>query len=247
MSDMSHLRIHIAPLGFEIDRIVLPAIKWKADKVCLLIHNEPTLKIQKPYIEKIKKQLKKNHIEIKIFTIDRLDLSTLIKRINEIISESQKNTFYVNVSSGSKIQAIACMMACMMFNEDCNLIPFYVEPEEYYPFEGDQQSYGLKRTIDLPLFQIQKPESKLIQALNIIKENDGKITKKDLAKKADEQKLIEIKKDSENYNQARYASLAANIIQPLLNKWKFVNIDKIGKNHWVRINQEGRYVTEFLN
>ena len=33
------LRVHIAPVGFEIDRVVIPAIKMKADKVYLLRHD----------------------------------------------------------------------------------------------------------------------------------------------------------------------------------------------------------------
>jgi hypothetical protein len=33
------LRIHIAPVGFEIDRIVLPAIRKKADRVWLITDN----------------------------------------------------------------------------------------------------------------------------------------------------------------------------------------------------------------
>ena len=32
-------RIHIAPVGFEIDRVVIPAVDNKADKVFLLVHN----------------------------------------------------------------------------------------------------------------------------------------------------------------------------------------------------------------
>ena len=43
MDTMSELlgtqRIHIAPVGFEVDRIVIPASKYKADKVYLLIHD----------------------------------------------------------------------------------------------------------------------------------------------------------------------------------------------------------------
>ena len=40
MSKQARLRIHIAPLGFESDRIVLPAIEKRADKVWILIHND---------------------------------------------------------------------------------------------------------------------------------------------------------------------------------------------------------------
>ena len=138
------------------------------------------------------------------------------------------------------------MMACMMFSKSCEIIPFYVEPEKYYPFEGDQQSSGLKRIIDLPSYQIHTPEPKLLKALSLIKERNGKITKKELAILADQEKLIDINAQEENYTQARFASLDKNIIQPLLEKWKFVEIEKVGRNRWVKINQEGSYVTEFL-
>ena len=33
------LRIHIAPVGFEVDRIVIPAKKMRADKVWLIGHS----------------------------------------------------------------------------------------------------------------------------------------------------------------------------------------------------------------
>ena len=41
MSKLATFRVHIAPLGFEIDRIVLPLKETKADKLWLLV-NEKT-------------------------------------------------------------------------------------------------------------------------------------------------------------------------------------------------------------
>jgi len=42
MDSLTNLRVHIAPVGFEIDRIVIPAKNMKADKVWLLIHDNPS-------------------------------------------------------------------------------------------------------------------------------------------------------------------------------------------------------------
>ena len=39
MKDIVNLRVHIAPVGFEIDRIIIPAVKMKADKVWLVAHD----------------------------------------------------------------------------------------------------------------------------------------------------------------------------------------------------------------
>ena len=33
------LRVNIAPVGFEIDRIIVPATKMRADKIWLMGHN----------------------------------------------------------------------------------------------------------------------------------------------------------------------------------------------------------------
>jgi len=111
MSNISKLRIHIAPVGFEIDRVVIPAIKERADKVWLLIHDMATEDKAGPYMEKIEKELKKNNIKYEVAKADRLDLFKIIKSVKEIILKEKVNDIYVNVASGSKIQAIACMMA----------------------------------------------------------------------------------------------------------------------------------------
>ncbi len=42
MPSLSNLRVHIAPVGYEIDRIVIPAKERKADKVWLLVHDNPS-------------------------------------------------------------------------------------------------------------------------------------------------------------------------------------------------------------
>jgi hypothetical protein len=39
MGSLQILRIHVAPVGFVIDRIVLPAINMKADRVWLTVHS----------------------------------------------------------------------------------------------------------------------------------------------------------------------------------------------------------------
>jgi len=57
MSEMMKLRVHIAPVGFEIDRVVIPAIKMKADKVYLLRHNDYSEDKSGPYLDKIVKKL----------------------------------------------------------------------------------------------------------------------------------------------------------------------------------------------
>jgi len=247
MNKLATFRVHIAPLGFEIDRIVIPLKETKADKLCLLVHEKTAEDKSGPYLAKIKKECKKLKVELKVVYADRLSMFKIIKSVKEIISEEKNNYIYINVASGSKIQAIACMMACMILKECKNLQPFYAQPEKYAAFDGEQQSFGIKDTIPLPTYEIQIPKPKLLEALKIIKEAENqKITKKDMAIIAEEREIITITSEEENHSQARFASLDKNIIQPLKEEWNFIEVEKIGRNRWIKITQEGINASEFL-
>lgn len=246
MNSISKLRVHIAPVGFEIDRVVIPAVKERADKVWLLIHDKPHEDKAGLYREKIEKELKKAKISVQVARADRLNLFKIIKSVKEIVEEEKGNDIYVNVASGSKIQAIACMMACMIFNDSKNVKPFYAEAEKYSGFKGEQQSTGWKGNIELPSYEIQIPKPELIVALKIIKEHGGKLTKKEMAKLAEDSKIITVNAREENFEQARFASLDKNIIQPLVDQWKFIEVEKVGRNRWIKITEAGSQAAEFL-
>ena len=51
------LRVHIAPVGFEIDRIIIPAKKMRADKVYLIGHSNLSEDKARPFLDKIRKTL----------------------------------------------------------------------------------------------------------------------------------------------------------------------------------------------
>ena len=138
------------------------------------------------------------------------------------------------------------MMACMMFQGSTKLTPYYAEPESYSSVKGKQLSSGLKSVVKLPAYEIHIPKPVLVKALKIIQENGGKITKKEMAKIAYEKKIIVVNAREENFQQARFASLDKNIIQPLLNEWKFIEVERIGRTRWIKTTPEGLGAVEFL-
>jgi len=244
MTGNENLRIHIAPVGYEIDRIVLSAKKKRADKVYLLIHKNPGADKAISFYDNISKKLKKLNIDVVKEHHDRLDLFKIIKSVKEIIEKEKGNIIYVNLASGSKIQSIACMMACMMFNDDKNVQPFYVEAKDYLGFSGKPISTGIKEIQDVPTYEIKRPEQKHIEALKIINEKGGRISKKEMALLAKEKKLIVV--NAENQSQATFASLDKNIINILEHQWKFVKVEKIGRTRWIEITEDGKNAAEFL-
>ena len=247
MTDLATFRIHIAPLGFEIDRIILPLKQTKADKLCLIVHEKTAEDKSGAYLEKIRKECKKLNVKLELSYANRLSIFNMIKLVKEIITNEEKNYIYVNVASGNKIQAIACMMACMILKECKNIQPFYAQPEEYATFEGKQQSSGLKDTIPLPVYEVQTPKQQLLDALKIVYDHDKqKLTKKEMAVLAEEQNIITVNAEKENHSQVRFASLDKNIIEPLEKQWGFIEVEKIGRNRWIKITEEGKNAAEFL-
>jgi predicted transcriptional regulator len=67
-----------------------------------------------------------------------------------------------------------------------------------------------------------------------------------MAQIAEEQKIITVNAEKENHSQARYASLDKNIIEPLEKQWGFIKVEKIGRNRWISITEEGKNAGEFL-
>jgi len=251
MSENLKLRIHIAPVGFEIDRIVIPAKQMRADKVYLISHTVKSTDKARPFLEKIKKILEKRDIEVLEIEADRYRLFDIVKTVKETIQKNKQHDIYLNVASGSKIHAVGVMMATMIFDDRTNLHPFYAQAKEYHHTKvTEPQTSGIEEITDLPTYQIQTPRKKQIAALKIIKEHEEngkkveKIKKKDLAKIALEKKLIEV--NAINHSQATYASLDKNIIAPLENEWGYVEIEKVGKNRWVCLTKEGKWASEFL-
>ena len=247
MKSIVNLRIHIAPVGFEVDRIVVPAVSQRADKVWLIAHDNVSEDMSVGYRAKVESELEKKGIKTEVTYANRLKLSPIIKTVADIIKKERKNDIYVNVASGSKIHSIGCMMACMLFDDRRNIHPFYAQAEKYPEYDGTlQQTYGVAEMHSLPTYRIGTPKSELIQAMKIIKKAGGRIQKKKMAEEAEKNKIITVNARKQNFTQARFASLDKNIVQPLVDNWGFVEVEKIGRNRWLKLTDDGNYAAEFL-
>lgn len=245
MTKLTKLRIHICPIGYEVDRIVLAAEQLRADRVWLITEKNPSKETAGKFIHKVKLLLRKNKIEVEEIGVDRDDLFDNLKIIREVFVKESGNEIHVNVSAGSKIQAIAGMMGCMMFKE-YSPIPYYVEPKKYETPLNKPQSTGIRRILSLPDYTIQKPDNKLVKALQLINKNNNKITKKNLAELAIIAGLIEPANKNKKVDQSAYAKLDHHIIKPLLDQWKFISVEKIGQNHWIIMTENGIDASKFL-
>ncbi|HYY50778.1 MAG TPA: DUF6293 family protein, partial [Nitrososphaeraceae archaeon] len=155
ITSLQILRVHVAPVGFEVDRIVLPAINMKADRVWLIVHAGAKADKGDKFVKAIQAKLKDARIECLKALADRIDHFDILRVLRTIILKEKGNSILVNVSVGSKIQAIASMMSCMMFKDISMIKPYYVVPERYNSSQEDQEeTEGLKDIIGLPEYKI---------------------------------------------------------------------------------------------
>ena len=82
--------------------------------------------------------------------------------------------------------------------------------------------------------------------MRIIKKANGRIQKKQMAEEAEKSKIITVNAREQNFTQARFASLDKNIVQPLVETWGFVEVEKIGRNRWLKMTEDGDHAAEFL-
>src|ERR671918_195231 len=251
------LRVHIDIVGFEVDRKVLNAVRKKAARVWL-ITEKPRHQEDKgsPYAKSIARKLKESNIDCQQASADRIDLFDILRALRTIIMREKGNYILVNVSVGSKIQAIASMMACMMFKDMATIKPYYVVPEKYNTIlleeKRNQETEGMKDIITLPEYKIEIPNEKLIECMHMISQHkDNKITKRELKDLALHKNLIQVgKKDTldkeERKDQAAYMALNKNLIEPLMD-WKFISVEKLGARHIVSLTDEGINALRFLH
>lgn len=245
-SSLFKLRVHIVPVGFEIDRVIEPLIRFKADKVWLIIEENIETSDANYHYQEIKRRLRE--IDMK-FDERRCQFRALFELLNEyriVIEEEHEHEIFINVSTGNKIEAIAGMMAAMMFHSDkISITPYYAVPENYEikPKEGEQFTSGYKDVIQLPNYKIERPKEHLITALKIIKEN-GIVSKKELIEIFLSKKLIVIEKINHS-ESAKHSQLNKKFLEPL-NEKKFIEIEGKGKAARIKISSDGENILKFL-
>jgi CRISPR locus-related DNA-binding protein len=230
-----NLRVHIAPVGFDpAERITAPLIEHRADKVYLVSKGKDDHAADRR--KEIRKILDKHpHVSVKEVYVNIWDLFSAVEEYRKIFDSEKANHVHVNVSTGSKIISIAGMISCMLWSG----IPYYTKLD--YEDGGASVSSDKRKVKDtdfLPVYQIAKPSSELMQVLSIIDKNGGMITKKALIEELQEMKLIPVYAPSQP-KSAPHSRLRA-LLDPLVTQWRFVSVKSKGRRSEVSLEEQGK-------
>lgn len=229
----SNIRVHVAAVGFEINRVTDPIISERADKVYLITNSSNDKGLY--YLSQIKSILdKKGFLEINILGTNIWDLYECIKTYKQIIDKEKTSHIYINVSTGSKISSIAGTLVCMIWKG----IPYYVSVD-YENINIDIYKISNEKTtgiIELPVYSVNKPRSDSLLILDILKNNKGKIRKKSLIDKLENYRIID-----QNLSIAAKHSKLKSLLNPLSTNLEnpLVEVEYKGRLSNVMLTQQG--------
>ncbi len=231
---LTDLRVHIAPIGFdEPERVTKPLLDYKADKVFLISHlydHPDAVQRLRSVRAALKKDLSSCNVQLK--TTDIWDLFSCLQTYREIFLSETDNHVMVNVSTGSKIIAIAGMLSCMLWNGR----PYYAKLNYSQQKEGKPtEVLGVQ---DLPVYTIQRPSPESLRVISVISKNKGVITKKKLIERlqSDEFGLIpDYGKDASP--TAPHSKLRA-ILNPL-EEWSLIRVKSRGRRSEIVLTIQG--------
>ncbi len=237
-------RVQIVPLGYEKSRVMKPINNLKADTVILLRH-ETDLEYEADFQRELVEELEANdRIELEQRHSDIFSLeSSLVAIKNAILDCSEDDEVYVNLATGSKLTAIAGMMAC----QSTGATPFYVA-SEFRGAEGhlEPPTEPLVKTAgeinQIPTYPLKLPNQDQQRVLSFIDKHDH-VTKKQLIEFSETEALSFIVETESKSQEGKYRLLETNIIEPLKDDG-YVEIEKQGREKHVRISEAGRRIVQ---
>lgn len=232
-------RVHIMPQGYETERVYESAKMDAADKVILLRHTEQS-EPGETCFQEVVSELDGAGIEWDDDECDFFDLADAMETIGGQIQKYPEDTVKVNISTGSKITAIAGAIACMA--TDARL--YYVKAGEY---EGRTIAREVDDIIPLPTHPIGVPEEDYLDVLDWIRENSGEdesVKKKALVDYAWELPPLDRYNRSDQRN--KYKPVNTEIINPLIENG-FIRQRKAGQGKIIWLTDEGKEMFESYN
>lgn len=232
------LRVHIAPIGYEARRVTKPLIDMQADRVYFIrISSDDTAEL---YHRQIMKELEQqyNHIEIRQDYTDIWDLYKCLEKFREIIFKEKKNQIFINVSSGTKVTAIAGMLSCMLW--DAN--PYYAKVTYDEPKKIEQlPTENVFSPSILPVYDINKPSNAHMIVINLLEKNNNRMTKASLITELENANVIKpINVNKKDFTSAAKHSQLRSILQSMENDWKYVKVSGSGIRSEIILTEQGK-------
>ena len=240
------VRIHIAPVGFEVERVTDPIESDRADRVYLLTRAERDAAA--PFVNEIVRRLRRLAwaVDVQVVRTDLWDVFHALATFREIFAREGRTDrnaadvlpVRVNVSTGTKITAIAGTLACMLWKGE----PYYVQVSRAWYSDRTPRVSAVHDVVDriepVHVYALRAPSTELVQVLEALARRSGSLRKRDL--------IRELGLDRAGAEGTRVPSVQAQHgrlrrrLDPLEHRWGFVQAEGPGPRARIRLTDQGR-------
>jgi hypothetical protein len=239
MADDTELRsvteVHIAPLGYEYDRIEAPVLEYGADTLYLLC--DPELRTA-DYHDRLSSALTEAGVAVRSRRVDLDDIYDVLGEVTTIADGHADDIVRVNVSSGPKLSTVGAALACMA----TEAIGYHVHPESRsHPIETAPRTEGMELAEQLPSYPLETPSTDQVRILEYIDSTSSEAytpKKSDLIEFAESEGLSFITQPEPANDKAKFALLNNRILDPLSANG-YVDIESVGRTKQVSLTETG--------
>lgn len=240
-----HARIHLAPVGFEVERVVEPVVADRADRVYLVTRDGDDA--ARPFLEEVERRLAKAEWPVEVALVptpiwDVFGTLGVYRKVFETERRSDRNAtatvpIRVNVSTGTKITAIAGTLACMLWRGE----PYYVQVSRAW-YSGLTPKVrpvnDVVRSVDpVAVYELRAPQPELVEVIEALEAAGGSLRKRDLIRALGLDRPVDGGRAPTA--QAQHSRLRLRL-GPLESKWGFVATDRAGGRGRVRLTPQGQ-------
>ncbi|WP_123537266.1 HFX_2341 family transcriptional regulator domain-containing protein [Halosimplex salinum] len=225
-------RVHVIPVGYENDRIVLPAVRLRADRVVLLRYEDET--DHPSYVETVRERLADEGIDHETVSCNIFDFYDSIGTVAELATRFADHEVYVNLASGSKVTAIGGMIACMA----TGATPYYVRAQRYAAETDGDVAEGIREITELPTYPMESPEPQHVAVMDYLDREDG-TRKRDLIDFGKSEGLPFIAERDAANRKSEYRLLDSHVLGPLEGNG-YVALEEVGRSTRVSLTESGR-------
>ncbi|MGI0154829.1 MAG: DUF6293 family protein [Thermoplasmata archaeon] len=234
------------PVGFEVERVTEPLSTARADRVYLVTRRERDAAA--PFVDEVVRRLKRASwpIDVRIVGTNPWSVFETLGSYRRIFEAERRVDrraagvlpLQVNVSTGTKITAIAGTLACMLWHGEA----YYVQVSRSWYSDRMPRVRAVRDVVErvesVGVYELRSPSRELVEVLEALARGGGSLRKRDLLRAlgldrpaADGSPTIS--------PQAQHGRLRRRL-EPLEERWGFVRTEATGARARVRITDQGR-------
>ncbi|CAI48662.1 HTH domain protein [Natronomonas pharaonis DSM 2160] len=227
--------VHVAPVGYEYDRIKRPALEYGADTLYLLRERERT---ELSYHDRLVTELTDRGMTVRSREVDLDDMYDVLGEVTTIVHGHDGDIVRVNVSSGPKLSTVGAALACMATDAS----GYHVHPEtRAHPLDEQPRTEGMQFAEQLPSYPLETPTEDQVRVLDYIDRRDSETytpKKSDLIEFAEDEQLDFLTRSEPANDKAKFALLNNRILEPLSANG-YVHIEPVGRTKQVSLTDTG--------